>query len=51
MSSVAAAAAGGGARVAFVGRGPAELAAWLTSSGIDVARYGKAATKTIDQLW
>lgn len=46
---MAAAAAGGGQ--AFTGRGAEELGQWLSSSGIDVGSYGKAAAKTLDQLW
>ncbi len=50
-AAAAAPAGGGGQRQAFTGRGPAELGEWLRSSGVDVARYGTAAAKTLDQLW
>lgn len=45
------AAAAGGARQRWTGRGPAELAQWLTRSGVDVARYGQASAKSLEQLW
>ncbi|PRW57309.1 hypothetical protein C2E21_4331 [Chlorella sorokiniana] len=48
MVGSAAAAAG---RQAFAGRGPAELAAWLASGGIEVACFGHGSAKTLEQLW
>ena len=52
MSAAAASAAGaGGTAQAFTGSSAAELAAWLQRGGIDTARYGQAAAKSVDQLW